>query len=407
MNCVFCKSADVEKFLDLGFIPLVDRFLDAKELNEPEILYPLNVCLCKNCGLSQLGYKVPPTKLFNENYAYESSTTKTRKQNYDQLAEYICDKFEIPKEALIVDIGSNVGILLESFNKRGMKIVGVDASPNIVEIANSKGIPTISGFFDKNIAEKIVSEGQKASVVTATNVFAHIQDYESFMDALTELLEKNGIFVFHVPHFLQLIRNLEYDTVYHEHVSYFGLKPLQKFFERFDMEMFDVSETDLDGGSIRCFVCRRGQKTISPKINKLVDEEEKEGIYSIERLRKFAIETSQQKSKLLSLLYSIKENNQRIVGIGAPAKGITLLNYCKIGNDFVEYVVDKNPHKQGLFLPGIHIHIKELNEVRKTKPDYLVILPWNLKEEIMEQMSYIRDWGGKFVVLIPEVKIFS
>ena len=201
MNCIFCKSADVEKFLDLGFIPLVDRFLDAKELNEPEILYPLNVCLCKNCGLSQLGYKVPPTKLFNENYAYESSTTKTRKQNYDQLAEYICDKFGIPKESLIVDIGSNVGILLESFNKRGMKIVGVDASPNIVEIANSKGIPTISGFFDKNIVEKIVSEGQKASVVTGTNVFTHIQDYESFMDALTELLEKNGIFVFHVPHF--------------------------------------------------------------------------------------------------------------------------------------------------------------------------------------------------------------
>lgn len=405
MNCVFCKSADVEKFLDLGFIPLVDRFLDVKELNEPEILYPLNVCLCKNCGLSQLGYKVPPTKLFNENYAYESSTTKTRKQNYDQLAEYICDKFEIPKEALIVDIGSNVGILLESFNKRGMKIVGVDASPNIVEIANSKGIPTISGFFDKNIVEKIVSEGQKASVVTATNVFAHIQDYESFMDALTELLEKNGIFVFHVPHFLQLIRNLEYDTVYHEHVSYFGLKPLQKFFERFDMEMFDVSETDLDGGSIRCFVCRRGQKTISPKINKLVDEEEKEGIYSIERLRKFAIETSQQKSKLLSLLYSIKENNQRIVGIGAPAKGITLLNYCKIDNFFLDYVTEKAPLKIGKFTPGTHIQVKQDEVLMKDMPDYALILAWNFSKEIMKNLDEYRKSGGKFIIPIPKPQI--
>ena len=405
MNCIFCKSADVEKFLDLGFIPLVDRFLDAKELNEPEILYPLNVCLCKNCGLSQLGYKVPPTKLFNENYAYESSTTKTRKQNYDQLAEYICDKFEIPKESLIVDIGSNVGILLESFNKRGMKIVGVDASPNIVEIANSKGIPTISGFFDKNIVEKIVSEGQKASVVTATNVFAHIQDYESFMDALTELLEKNGIFVFHVPHFLQLIRNLEYDTVYHEHVSYFGLKPLQKFFERFDMEIFDVSETDLDGGSIRCFVCRRGQKTISPKINKLVDEEEKEGIYSIERLRKFATETSQQKSKLLSLLYSIKENNQRVVGIGAPAKGITLLNYCKIDNFFLDYVTEKAPLKIGKFTPGTHIQVKQDEVLMKDMPDYALILAWNFSKEIMKNLDEYRKSGGKFIIPIPKPHI--
>lgn len=405
MNCIFCKSADVEKFLDLGFIPLVDRFLDAKELNEPEILYPLNVCLCKNCGLSQLGYKVPPTKLFNENYAYESSTTKTRKQNYDQLAEYICDKFEIPKESLIVDIGSNVGILLESFNKRGMKIVGVDASPNIVEIANSKGIPTISGFFDKNIVEKIVSEGQKASVVTATNVFAHIQDYESFMDALTELLEKNGIFVFHVPHFLQLIRNLEYDTVYHEHVSYFGLKPLQKFFERFDMEIFDVSETDLDGGSIRCFVCRRGQKTISPKISKIVDEEEKEGIYSIERLRKFATETSQQKSKLLSLLYSIKENNQRVVGIGAPAKGITLLNYCKIDNFFLDYVTEKAPLKIGKFTPGTHIQVKQDEVLMKDMPDYALILAWNFSKEIMKNLDEYRKSGGKFIIPIPKPHI--
>ena len=405
MNCIFCKSADVEKFLDLGFIPLVDRFLDAKELNEPEILYPLNVCLCKNCGLSQLGYKVPPTKLFNENYAYESSTTKTRKQNYDQLAEYICDKFEIPKESLIVDIGSNVGILLESFNKRGMKIVGVDASPNIVEIANSKGIPTISGFFDKKIVEKIISKGKKASFVTGTNVFAHIQDYESFMDALTELLEKNGIFVFHVPHFLQLIRNLEYDTVYHEHVSYFGLKPLQKFFERFDMEIFDVSETDLDGGSIRCFVCRRGQKTISPKINKLVDEEEKEGIYSIERLRKFATETSQQKSKLLSLLYSIKENNQRVVGIGAPAKGITLLNYCKIDNLFLDYVTEKAPLKIGKFTPGTHIQVKHDEVLMKDMPDYALILAWNFSKEIMKNLDEYRKSGGKFIIPIPKPHI--
>jgi len=391
--------------LDLGFIPLVDRFLDVEELNKPETLYPLNVWLCNNCGLSQLGYKVNPTKLFNENYAYESSTTKTRQKNYDELAGYICKKFKIPKDSLIVDIGSNVGILLESFRKREMKVVGVDASSNIVEIANSKGIPTIPGFFNNDIVKQIVSADQKAIVVTATNVFAHIQDYESFMDSLTKLLEKNGIFVFHVPHFLQLIKNLEYDTIFHEHVSYFCLKPLQKFFERFDMEIFDVSETDLDGGSIRCFVCRRGQKTISPKINKLVDEEEKEGIYSIKRLRKFAIETSQQKSTLLSLLHSLKKNNKRIVGIGAPAKGITLLNYCKIDNFLLDYVTEKAPLKIGKFIPGTHIPVKPDEVLMKDMPDYALILAWNFSKEIMKNLDEYGKSGGKFIIPIPNPQI--
>jgi len=253
-----CNESNLELFLDLGFIPKVDRFLSSNELNEPETLYPLMVYLCKDCGLVQLGYIIPATELFNENYAYESSTTKSRRENHYQLAEYVCSEFSIAKDSLVVDIGSNVGVLLECFKNNGMRVLGVDASANIVEIANSNGIETILGFFNQEIVDKILNKNGKASAVTATNVFAHIQNYGSFIIVLKRLLVDKGIFVFQVPHFLKLLKNIEYDTIYHEHVSYFGLKPLIKFFEKYEMELFNVIETEIDGGSIRCFVAKKG-----------------------------------------------------------------------------------------------------------------------------------------------------
>lgn len=405
MNCRLCHSSNLELFLDLGFIPLVDKFLTLEEVNEPETFYPLNVNLCKDCGLAQLGYLVPPSDLFNENYAYESSTTKTRRDNHASLARYVCEKFSIPKNSLVVDIGSNVGVLLEEFRALGMQVCGVDASSNIVKMANSKGIETILGFFDDKIVKKIISSKQKASVITATNLFAHIQDYDSFMYALKNLITVDGIFVFQVPHFLQLVKHLEYDTVYHEHVSYFGLKPLIKFFKRFEMEIFDVLENPIDGGSIRCFVGRKGQKPISPTVQSIITAEEKEEIYSVFRLRKFADEVKRQKGLLLDLLITLKKNGKRIVGISAPAKGNTLLNYCKIDNYFLDYVTEKSSLKIGKFTPGMHLPVKPDEILLKDLPDYALILAWNFSEEIIKNLDEYCKRGGKFIIPIPQPKI--
>lgn len=400
-----CSSEKLQLFLDLGFVALVDRFLTPEELNESETLYPLNVRICEDCGLVQLGYIVPAKDLFNENYAYESSTTKTRRENHSQLAKYICEKFSIPNNSLIVDIGSNVGVLLEEFKKIGMSVCGVDASANIVATANNRGIDTILGFFDDEIVKKIISTKKRASVATATNLFAHIQDYDSFILALKNLLIDDGIFVFQVPHLLQLIKHLEYDTIYHEHVSYFGLKPLLKFFDRFDMEIFDVLETEIDGGSIRCFVAKKGQRKISSNVKEMMREEEKEGIYSISRLTKFADDVKRQKGSLLNLLSDLKKKNKRIVGISAPAKGMTLLNYCKIDTYFLEYVTEKSPLKIGKYTPGMHLPVKPDEFLLQDMPDYALILAWNFSAEIMKNLQEYSKSGGKFIIPIPSPTI--
>lgn len=405
IKCKMCESDNLELFLDLGFIPKVDKFLSSDELNEPEIFYPLTVYLCKDCGLSQLGFIVPELELFNEDYAYESSTTKNRHENYCQLAEYVCNKFNIKNDSLVVDIGSNVGVLLECFKNYGMKVLGVDASFNIVKKANERGIETILGFFNHEIADKIINKYGKVSVVTATNVFAHIQNYNFFITALKEILGNKGIFVFQVPHFLKLLKNIEYDTIYHEHVTYFGLKPLIKFFEKYQMELFDVIETEIDGGSIRCFVANKGDYLVSSNINKILEKEENESIYNIDRLKKFEKDVKQQKKELNELLVELKRDGKKIVGVGAPAKGMTLINYCKIDRDILEYLTEKAPLKIGKFTPGMHIPVKSDEMLLKDKPDYAIILAWNFADEIMINLEEYKKSGGKFLIPIPKPKI--
>lgn len=405
IKCKMCESDNTELFLDLGFIPKVDKFLSNDELNVPEIFYPLKVYLCKDCGLSQLGFIVHASELFNEDYAYESSTTKNRHENYCELAEYVCNKFDIKNDSLIIDIGSNVGVLLECFKTKGMKVLGVDASFNIVKKANERGIETILGFFDQEIADKIINKYGKASVVTATNVFAHIQNYSFFVIALKKILGNMGVFVFQVPHFLKLLKNIEYDTIYHEHIAYFGLKPLIKFFENNQMELFDVMETEIDGGSIRCFVANKGDYPISSNINKILEKEENEFIYNIDRLKKFEKEVKQQKKELIELLVELKRNGKKIVGVGAPAKGITLTNYCNIDQDILEYLTEKAPLKIGKFSPGMHIPVMPDEMLLKDKPEYALILAWNFADEIMKNLEEYKKSGGKFLIPIPKPKI--
>ena len=405
LKCRMCNSEKLELFLDLGNIPRVDRFLSRKELNQIEQLFPLTVYLCEDCGLAQLGFVVPDSKLFNEEYAYESSTTKDRRENHNQLAKDVCNDFKIVEKSLVVDIGSNVGVLLHCFKNLGMKVIGVDASSNIVKKANDNGIETILGFFNKEIVDKIINKYHKASIITATNLFAHIQNYESFMIDLKQLLETDGIFVFQVPHFLKLIKNVEYDTIYHEHISYFGLKPLIKFFEEHQMELFDVVETDIDGGSIRCFVSHKGQFTKSLNINKILMEENNEEIYNIKRLKKFEKDVIQQKADLKKILEQLKQDGKKIVGVGAPAKGITLLNYCNIDKDILEYLTEKSSLKIGKFCPGMHIPVVTDEKLLEDKPEYAMILAWNFADEIMNNLKEYQESGGKSLIPIPTPKI--
>jgi SAM-dependent methyltransferase len=405
IKCRMCNSSNLNLFLDLGHVPKVDTFLSFDEINQPETTYPLNVYLCQDCGLSQLGYLVPATELFNETYAYESSTTQSRRENHCQLADYVCNTFNIKKNSLVVDIGSNVGVLLECFKKNDMTVMGVDASSNIVKKANLNGIETILGFFSESIVSNILKTNDKASVICATNVFAHIQDYESFILALKKLLVTNGIFVFQVPHFLRLLENTEYDTIYHEHISYFGLKPLIKFFSKHDLELFDVIETDIDGGSIRCFVSNKGQYPLSSNVSKILDEEEKNQIYSLDKLHNFADTVKQQKQELIELLVQLKKENKKVVGVGAPAKGITMINYCKIDSDLLDYITEKAPLKIDKFTPGMHIPIVSDTYLLKDMPDYALIFAWNFSKEIIKNLKSYQDKGGKFIIPIPRPKI--
>lgn len=405
LKCRMCDSEKLELFLDLGDIPKVDKFLTKDELKVKESLNPLTVYLCKDCGLAQLGFIVPASELFNNEYAYESSTTKNRRENHCQLAEFVCDNFNIGEKSLVVDIGSNVGVLLNCFKNQGMVTIGVDASSNIVKKANDNGIETILGFFNSDIVEKIIQKYNKASIITATNLFAHIQNYQSFIKDLRYLLSSDGIFVFQVPHFLKLIKNTEYDTIYHEHVSYFGLKPLIKFFEINQMELFDVIETDIDGGSIRCFVSHKGKFEKTSNIKKMLIEEEKEGIYNIKRLKKFEKDVEQQKNDLNKILKQIKQRGEKIVGVGAPAKGMTLLNYCQIGKNHLEYLTEKSPLKIGKFCPGMHIPVTTDEKLLEEKPEFAMILAWNFAEEIINNLKEYQESGGKFLIPIPTPKI--
>ena len=405
MECRLCHSNNLEMFLDLGLIPIVDRFLSEDELKNPETFYPLNVHICIDCGLAQLGYVIPSEILFNKDYLYDSRITKSRNQNYSQLAEFTCTKFQIEKNSLVVDIGSNTGLLLSCFKNQGMQVVGIEPSSKLAEIANLDELLTHVGFFDNDNVQKIVSEFGTAKIVSATNVFAHIQDYDSFIENLKKLLSYDGIFVIQVPHFLPLLNNLEYDTMYHEHVCYFGLKPLMTFFHRFDMDIFEVIEDPIDGGSIRCFIGKKGMRNISSNIKKILSKEKDEQIYSLNRLKEFSLKVKKQKESLLNLLITLKKENKKIVGVAAAAKGITLLNYCKIDHDILDFITEKDTLKIGKFIGGMHIPVKSDDVLIQEKPDFALILAWNFADEIINNLGEYRKHGGKFIIPIPNPKI--
>jgi hypothetical protein len=401
MNCRMCNSTNLTKFLDLGFHPPADQFLRKEQLREPVVYYPLEVMMCDQCGLAQLSYVVSPEVLYRHDYPYESSITKTGQRHWAEFAETVADMMHLRSGELVVDIGSNVGELLKAFEAFGVRPLGVDPASNIVLIAQKRGIETLNDFFSMDLAQRIVQDRGPAKVITATNVFAHVDDLDAFMRAVELLLSQRGVFVLEAPYFVNLIKKLEYDTIYHEHLSYLTVKPLVPFFKRFGMEIINIQQRDIHGGSFRVFVARSGDFPVSPTVDELLQSEAAMGVHSREILEKFSLSVQSNRQELLWLLRRLKHEGACIVGVSAPAKGMTLLNYCRIGTEALDLISEKSKLKIGRFSPGAHIPVVSDEEMIRRNPDYALLLAWNFAEEIMENLKAFRQKGGKFIIPIP------
>ena len=406
LTCRFCNEPLTKIFVDLGESPLSNAFLKKNMLCDTEKKYPLCAYVCENCLLVQLPEFEKPENIF-EDYAYFSSYSSTWLQHAENYVNMMIEKFSFNKNNLVVEIASNDGYLLQFFKEKNIPVLGIEPAINVAKVAKDKGIPTITKFFNTDTANELKMEGSQAELIVGNNVLAHVPSINDFVKGLKILLKPSGIITMEFPHLLQLIQKNQFDTIYHEHFSYFSLSTANKIFSFHGLRIFDVEEISTHGGSLRIYVKHSELEniTINERVSILLEKEKKCGLDDIFTYTNFSKRVEQAKEKLQEFFYSAKRSGKKIACYGAAAKGNTLLNYCKIGNNFIDYAVDKNPYKQGLFLPGTRIAIKDPEEIQKTKPDYLVIIPWNLKDEIMEQMKYIRDWGGKFVIPIPEVSI--
>jgi len=403
--CRMCKSSDVVKFLDLGFSPPSDNFLRREQLELPEIHYPLTVYVCNKCGLCQLGFVVRQELLFNEDYPYESSITDTGRDHFHKMAAQICNRFNITSDSLVIDVGSNVGVLLSGFKSMGLHVLGIEPSSNIAKTAIKNGIDTISEFFSSKLAFKILEQYGKASIITGTNVFAHMDNLHDFVRAADILLTNEGVIILEAPYLGKMLDDLEYDTIYHEHLSYLSLKPMYEFFKELGMDVFDIEMHVIHGGTIRYFIGRKNRHPISENISKFLQIEEEGKIHSIERLKKFASDVENHRNQLNRLLMDLRKEGKKIIGISAPAKGNTLLNYCRIGPETLDYITEKSSLKIGKFTPGMHIPVYSEDILSKDKSDYALILAWNFAEEIIRNNQKYRNNGGKFIIPIPFPKI--
>ncbi len=407
-KCRLCKSKKLFKFLDLGFHPPSDQFKRESELNTPTVHYPLQVFSCKDCGFKQLNYVVDPKILYQQNYPYESSLTNQVKKHFAEFALSTIREYKLNKKDLVIDIGSNTGVLLDAFKKFNLRIAGIDPAGNMCKIARKRGIPTINNFFNKNSAKKILSKYGKAKVITGSNVFAHVNDLNTFMKNVKNLLHKEkGIFVIEVPHFLDLIKNLEYDTIYHEHLSYITVRPLISFLKKFNMEIIDIQQRDVHGGSIRIFISAKDNYKIKKSVLKISKIEVNAKLNSRKTLVNFQKKVIQNRIQLTGLLTRLKKMKKRIIILSAPAKGMTLINYCKIDKDFIDFATEKSSIKQNLYTPGGNIPIYSDDKILRTMPDYALLLAWNFSKEIVNNnIKYLKK-GGNFIIPIPKIKIIS
>jgi len=389
-SCRLCNSSKLVKWLDLGFHPHSDQF--RKDLDMPQETYPLSVMQCQACGFVQLSYVVPPTILYTKDYLYESSITSTGDKHWTDFVEAVVNKTGI-SSGRVLDIGSNDGTLLLKFKKRGFEIQGVDPCPDITSIAIARGVPTMVDFFGFNAIKNL----PKVDIVTASNVFAHIDDLHDVIKNVLYILKKDGVFIFESPYFGELLKGLEYDTIYHQHLSYLSLKPLVPFLAKYNLEIFDVDFSDIHGGSMRVYINHKDCRSVSSTITKFIQAEN----FSIDRLFEFAKKVIYHRLELTKLITDIKLQNKTIYAVSAPAKGMTLLNYTKIGH-FIDCITERSKLKIGRFTPGFHIKIQPDEALIEKQPDYALLLAWNFAPEIIRRN---KDYKGKWIVPLPKIQV--
>jgi 2-polyprenyl-3-methyl-5-hydroxy-6-metoxy-1,4-benzoquinol methylase len=406
INCRFCKTPLRHTFADLGMSPLSNSYLKPEDLQKMEPFYPLHVYICENCHLVQLPEFQSPEKIFRD-YAYFSSYSETWLNHAKVYAQLMIDRFGFTTKSHVIEIASNDGYLLRYFKEKNIPVLGVEPAHNVAQVATAAGIPTMVKFFSVETAKELVNEGKQADLLVGNNVLAHVPDLNDFVEGMKIVLKPRGVITMEFPHLIQLMEENQFDTIYHEHFSYFSLITVEKVFNAHGLTLFDVEELSTHGGSLRIYACHTEDtsKPIDKRISELRDREKNAGFRNLDHYLSFADRVRETKRNILDFLIRVKREKKSIVGYGAPAKGNTLLNYCGVSTDFIDYTVDRNPHKQGHFLPGTHIPVYSPDKIKDTKPDYLLILPWNLKEEIMGQMSHVRDWGCKFLLLIPDVEV--
>ena len=405
-SCRFCKTELRHTFVDLGMSPLCESFLRHDQLNQMEAFYPLHVFVCDKCFLVQLQEYVNPEKIFTE-YAYFSSYSDSWLDHCRRYTEQIIERCGLNRHSLVVEVASNDGYLLQYFVKKGVPVLGIEPAANVARAAVQKGVPTLVRFFGSQLASELTAEGKQADLLVGNNVLAQVPDLCDFVAGMKIVLKPQGVFTLEFPHLLRLIEGNQFDTIYHEHFSYFSFLAAEKVFAGHGLVLFDVEELPTHGGSLRIFGRHSDDdsRPVSARVVELRAREEAAGLSQLESYGSFAERVKQTKRRLLECLIPAKQEGGSIAGYGAPGKGNTLLNYCGIGRDFLDYTVDRNPYKHGLFTPGTHIPIYPPEKIRETRPDYLLILPWNLRTEIMQQMAFIREWGGRFIVPIPEATI--
>jgi SAM-dependent methyltransferase len=404
-QCRLCNTPLTTTFVDLGMSPLCESVLTADQIDQMEPFFPLHVLVCNNCFLVQLREYVKPESIFTE-YDYFSSYSTSWVEHARRYCEMIQARLKLDQNSQIYEIASNDGYLLQHFVRLGIPVTGIEPAANVAAAAREKNVPTIVEFFGVDLARRLISEGKRADLIIGNNVIAQVPDLNDFVGGMAHFLSPNGVITLEFPHLERLINENQFDTIYHEHFSYFSFVTIDRLAKRHGLQLFDVEHLDTHGGSLRVYLCRSdADYSPSSAVDALLAHEKQRGFDEINTYTKFSPKVHQTKRQLLSFLIELKEKGAKVCGYGAPGKGNTFLNYCGIGVDFLDFTVDRNPYKHGLFTPGMHIPIHPVSAIDDARPDYLLVLPWNLKHEIIDQMRYVGDWGCKLIFAIPSVEV--
>ena len=408
MNCRFCNKTVIDDFVDLGFSPPSNSFLGKEQLNQSETFYPLKVQVCNSCFLVQVDEFAKHDEIFDKDYIYFSSYSSSWLEHARNYVDMMIKRFNINHESNVFEIASNDGYLLHYFKEKNINVLGIEPTSNTADVAISKGIETMVRFFGKKLALELQKNNSYADLILGNNVLAHVPDINDFVSGLPLVLKKDGIITFEFPHLMELILNNQFDTIYHEHFSYLSLYSVGLILNKHNLKIFDVDQIKTHGGSLRIYAThsKNNKQLIASNVDILLKKEKDFGINSLNGYKSFQKSSESIKDNLLDFLIKAKRDNKKVIAYGAAAKGVTLLNFCGIRKDLIKFIVDKSPHKIGRYIPGVHIPVVDEKNIIEFKPDYIIILPWNIKSEIMNQLNYCRKWKCKFVTAIPKLEIF-